>query len=203
MRDYRAYAQANSGVDRSWENPGFNQGDDHPVVAVSWEDAKAFCKWLTRKEREMGLIASNQFYRLPQDWEWSVAVGLEEPKGGTPQDKDEKTKRVYPWGTQWPPPRGAGNYAGSLNVDNFDCTPPVGSFGANRYGLYDLGGNVWEWCEDSYDGRSRGRVLRGASWISYGPRYLLSSFRRNVAPDLRDHYILGFRCVLVGESAAR
>ncbi len=197
VADYAAYAAARSGVDGSWKNPGSTQTDQHPVVKVSWQDAQAFCAWLTEKERGEGKLGTNQSYRLPADWEWSVAVGLTESRNGTPKDKDGKTPGVYPWGTQWPPPKGAGNYDSSLSVDSYANTSPVGSFTANSFGLYDLGGNVWEWCEDWYDGAQASRVLRGGSWISRNPANLLSSFRRGGSPDFRDGS-LGFRCVLVG-----
>ena len=194
VRDYQAYAEANTGVDGEWKNPGFPQDDAHPVVNVSWEDAKAFCAWLSRKE--------GKTYRLPTDAEWSVAVGLVGEKGNTPKEKSMKIKDVYPWGNQWPPPKGAGNYASSLHVDDFDYTSPVGSFSANRHGLYDMGGNVWEWCEDWYDNDQKYRVLRGASWsFNLNPDYLLSSYRDYSTPGLRNYYF-GFRVVLgvVGSS---
>lgn len=120
---------------------------------------------------------------------------------------------MYPWGTQWPPPRGAGNYADETAKwafpnwgviegydDGYATTSPVGSFQANRFGLHDLGGNVWEWCEDFYDGQSGARVLRGASWYSHDPGNLLSSYRVYDPPEYRS-YIFGFRVVLVGASA--
>ena len=196
VQDYEAYAAAAAGVDSSWKSPGFKQGPTHPVVNVSWDDAQAFCRWLTDKERKAGLITAEQSYRLPTDTEWSMAVGLDEPSGGTPQEKDSKVKGVYPWGTQWPPPRGAGNYHESLDVDEFPNTSPVGSFAANRYGLYDMGGNVWQWCEDWYDSEQKSRVLRGASWVNRDPDLLLSSYRRFRTPD--DRYSnVGFRCVMV------
>ena len=195
VKDYAAYAAVGAGVDNSWKSPGFEQGPAHPVVNVNWNDAKAFCAWLTAKERQAGLISENQSYRLPTDAEWSVAVGLAEEEGGTPRDKDGKIKGVYPWGSEWPPPSGAGNYGSSLNVDNYERTSPVGSFKANRYGLYDLGGNVWQGCED-YDGQSGSRVLRGASWYYGDPDYLLSSSRGYDAPGFR-YGSIGFRCVLV------
>ena len=197
VSDYRAYAQANSGVDQSWKDPVFKQAADHPVVNVSWGDAQAFCAWLTKKERGEGKIKATQRYRLPTDAEWSVAVGLEGEAGGTPEDKDRKIKGVYPWGTQWPPPKGAGNYAPSLGVDDYKYTSPVGSFNPNKHGLYDMGGNVWQWCEDWFDGDQKFRVLRGAAWINLYPDYLLSSFRLISVPDFRINFI-GFRCVLVG-----
>ena len=106
VQDYQAFASA-KGLD--WEKPSFEQGPTEPAVNVSWEDAKAFCAWLTEKERGEGRLTAGQSYRLPMDWEWSVAVGLNEPRAGTPKEKDGQIKDVYPWGAQWPPPRGAGN----------------------------------------------------------------------------------------------
>ena len=89
VKDYAAYAAANAGVDGSWKNfgRGFKQADTHPVVNVSWEDANAFCEWLTKKELAEGKIKEGQKYRLPTDAEWSVAVGLGQEKGNTPKEK--------------------------------------------------------------------------------------------------------------------
>ena len=197
VSDYGAYAKANSGIDQRWKEPGFEQTADHPVVKLSWDDAQAFCAWLTKKERGEGKIKATQRYRLPTDAEWSVAVGLEGEAGGTPKDKNMKIKGVFPWGTQWPPPKGAGNYNKSFGVDDYDYTSPVGSFAPNKYGLYDMGGNVWQRCEDWCDGEQKFRVLRGASWYYGDPVILLSSYRYRFYPERRNYYI-GFRCVLVG-----
>jgi hypothetical protein len=163
VQDYDAFVKATK---RPWPKPSFEQGPTHPAVNVSWDDAKAFCCWLTEKERAEEKLASQQEYRLPKEAEWSVAVGLGQEPGKTPQERDGKIKGQYPWGSQWPPPRGVGNCAPSLKADDFDYTSPMGRFAANRYGLYDLSGNVWEWCEDYYDGKSGGRVLRGESWFT-------------------------------------
>ena len=194
----------------SWKSPGFPQGPTHPVCGVSWEDAKAFCDWLTKKEQVEGRIGRLQSYRLPTDAEWSAAVGLTSESGNSPKDKDSQLKDVYPWGTQWPPPPGAGNYAGEESRrgapanwtvingynDGFARTAPVGSFAANRYGLFDIAGNVWQWCEDLYAPGSPWRVMRGASWHDADPGDLLSSYRYYDQPGYRyDRY--GFRCVLV------
>jgi formylglycine-generating enzyme required for sulfatase activity len=200
----------------TWQNPGFAQGPAHPVCGVNWNDAQAFCQWLTAKERAEGKISANRSYHLPADWEWSVAAGLNEPRAGTPKDKDETT-RVYPWGTSWPPPNRAGNYAGDDTVDEnwpkdwkvikgrqdgFARTSPVGSFAPNQFGLYDLGGNVWQWVEDDYDGIRGNRTLRGGSWADLLPRFLLSSFRLDFPAAERFDYTTGFRVVLA-EDAAR
>jgi formylglycine-generating enzyme required for sulfatase activity len=186
---------------------------------VSWNDAEAFCRWLTDKERGEAMLGPRQGYRLPQDWEWSVAVGLNEPRGGTPKDKAEwsiaQNPGVYPWGRQWPPPRGAGNYADAaaekafseLTVierydDGYATTSPVGSFAANRYGIYDLGGNVWEWCEDRFDSDETSRVVRGASWLTGDPVSLSSAYCGRFEPGVRDG-VIGFRCVLELGGVAR
>jgi formylglycine-generating enzyme required for sulfatase activity len=203
VKDYAVYAAANAEVDGSWKDfgfAGFKQEDTHPVVNVSWEDANAFCAWLTKKELAAGKIKAGQKYRLPTDAEWSVAVGLGQEKGNTPEEKQSGIKGVYPWGKEWPPPAGAGNYHQGMKVDNFDPTAPVGSFSANKDGLHDMGGNVWEWCEDWYDPAAKAyRVLRGASWFYGFPVYLLSSYRYGITPGSRFLYV-GFRCVLVGGS---
>ena len=201
MKDYAAYAAANAGVDESWKGFGFvfKQADTHPVVEVSWNDAQAFCEWLTKKEMAEGKIKVGQKYRLPTDAEWSVAVGLGQEKGNSPKEKSQGIKDVYPWGKEWPPPKAAGNYSKSLKVDNFEYTSPVGSFASNKDGLHDMGGNVWEWCEDKYSPTISYRVLRGASWIGGDPVSLLSSYRSIRRPVGR-YRSAGFRCVLVGGS---
>lgn len=191
-----------------WYNPGFKQNNNHPVVCVSWQDANEFCKWLTKTEQEYGLINSNQFYRLPTDREWSIAVGLQETIEGSPRDKEKKIKGHFPWGENGTPIN-AGNYAGTEQLgynwpknwqtlngrDGFPRTAPVGSFPANQFGLYDLGGNVWEWCDDWYDNSYKYRVLRGASWSESETDELLSSNRKFKEPGDRYDNI-GFRCVL-------
>jgi len=199
--------------DASWEHPGFEQDPTHPVVGISWNEAKAFCQWLTAKERREGMLGLDQSYRLPTDAEWTTAAG------------DGK----YPWGDAWPPPKGAGNYADEAFIsslvgvmwphlpgnDGYARTSPVGSFRANAFGLYDMGGNVWQWCEDLYEvsknsdgtrriipeasddgGGTQCRALRGASWANGMPAALLSSFHNTRDPDGRMDDD-GFRLVVV------
>ncbi|MBI3272185.1 MAG: SUMF1/EgtB/PvdO family nonheme iron enzyme [Planctomycetes bacterium] len=161
-------------------------GDDQPVVKVSWDYAFAFCEWTRPK------------LRLPTEAEWEFAA-----RGGE--------SRAFPWGNQWPPPSGAGNYADAalkrlfpdLPViegydDGYAGTSPVGKFVANPFGLYDLGGNVWEWCADWYGkysladvsdpaGPESGtrRVLRGGSFM-WGDRRTLQCANRGRQPaDMR------------------
>jgi hypothetical protein len=216
VKDYAAYANAVSGVDGSWKDPESGGKKvtprvDCPVVRVSWEDAKRYAKWLTEKEREEGRIPEGAEYRLPTDEEWSWAVGIGDREGGErPKEKDGKLKDVYPWGTAWPPPNGAGNYSDATAKeafsgfgviegyqDGYASTSPVGSFRSNGQGLHDLWGNVWEWCEDYYDGVSGARVLRGGSWLSDSRDSMLSSCRYGDSPDFRND-CFGFRLVLVG-----
>jgi formylglycine-generating enzyme required for sulfatase activity len=86
-------------------------------------------------------------------------------------------------------------------VDNFPKTSPVGSFSANSVGLYDLGGNAYELCEDWYDSGQTFRVLRGGACDSTEPNHLWSSNRNYLTPDLRYIGHVGFRVVLVSVSS--
>jgi formylglycine-generating enzyme required for sulfatase activity/tRNA A-37 threonylcarbamoyl transferase component Bud32 len=168
---------------------------EHPVASVSWNDANGFCEWLTKKEIAEGKLAKGMKYRLPTDEEWSRAVGLAFESGATPSAKSGKNSVDFPWGTGFPPAGKVGNYADEAfhakfpnkkageeddsdvekdpkaknwivgYTDGFATSAPVGSFPANEWGIHDLGGNVWEWCEDWYDASQKERVLRGASWL--------------------------------------
>ncbi|KAF0181156.1 MAG: hypothetical protein FD161_462 [Limisphaerales bacterium] len=192
VQDYEGFARE---TDQKWPRPKFKQEPAHPAVNVSWDDARRFCLWLTDRERRAGALGERDEYRLPTDLEWSAAVDLGKEAGATPAERDGKIRDVYPWGREWPPPKNTGNYDEELRRDVFDYTSPAGSFPANRHGLYDLGGNVWEWCSDSYDGQQNYRVLRGASWHSAKPHTLLSAARLFNSPGHRVD-IVGFRCVL-------
>jgi hypothetical protein len=212
VKDYQAFCD---GTGRSWEKPDFSQTADHPAVKVNWEDAKAFCEWLSRKEGKM--------YRLPTDHEWSCAVGLgdREDVAATPESKNGQIADVFPWGKQWPPPNDAGNYFGEeskkpaalaeLKAAGYDpsdftviegfndgnvFTTAVGSFRPNGLGIHDLGGNVWEWCQDEYEPGSALRVLRGGSWFEIGRDYMLSSSRYSFDPAAHRYEYIGFRAVV-------
>jgi formylglycine-generating enzyme required for sulfatase activity len=179
---------------------------------VSWLDAQRFCRWLTERERASGDISPRQRYRLPTDHEWSCAVGIGhlEKEQARPETKSNRV-RGFPWGLTWPPPTGAGNYAGEeakvhrsgAYISGFSDTQAKGAGRAgtslpNALGLQDMGGNLWEWCEDLYRSGKDWRVLRGGAWTSYRPETMASSHRAH-APESYKSDSLGFRCVLVSE----
>ncbi len=211
MKDFKAYTQATGyqqmglmiwygkeGWKRgnyTWDKMPFPQTELHPVSGVEWQEAVDFCEWLTQKERAEGKLKVSQEYRLPTDAEWTEAAGNER----------------FPWGTQWPPPLGAGNFGGeevlqdgnwfeSKDVivgyhDPYPRSSPVGSFTPTSNGIYDLAGNNWEWCEDWYDDSHHEKIMRGASWHSANPLNFECRFRSHNFP--RDHVENnGFRCVL-------
>lgn len=205
VQDFEAFAKATGFKPGAWRQPGFKQGPDHPVVNVSWNDAMAFCDWLTRKEKNDGLLAKDQFYRLPMDMEWSQAVGLPEETGRTPEARDMDVPDLYPWGAQWPPTPGAGNYTGEETDsdvaiknynDGFPWTSPVGSFNPNALGLYDMGGNVCQWCMDWYNSEQKTKVLRGGSWYNGALKMSLLSSARIYAAPMSVMDTNGFRVVL-------
>ena len=187
----------------SWRNPSFDQRGDHPVVQVSWNDAKAFCDWLSKK--------TGKTVSLPTEAQWEYAC-----RAGT--------KTAYPWGDD--PDGGKGwancgdqrlkkklpNAAAAWMFfgwdDGFVFTSPVGSYKANAFGLYDMNGNAWQWCQDRYGDYEKGaatdptgaatgasRVLRGGSWLDL-PRFCRAAYRNRHSPGYRHTYRLGFRVVL-------
>jgi formylglycine-generating enzyme required for sulfatase activity len=215
VQDYAAFAQGRATNDVRWRTPGFAQTPAHPVVNVNWADCGAFCKWLTETERVGVLLDTNQSYRLPTDLEWSLAAGLSGEKGKTPKERSGKVRKLYSWGSAWPPPPGAGNYLGKEirasasrkdwpvienYRDGFAQTAPVGSFAPNAAGLYDLGGNVWEWCQDLAAPGEPDRVLRGGAWDTTDPNQMLLSYRYDLGPGYRLPNV-GFRCVLVSDGS--
>jgi formylglycine-generating enzyme required for sulfatase activity/pimeloyl-ACP methyl ester carboxylesterase len=158
----------------TWRNPGFDQTDDHPAVNVSWNDSVAFCNWLNQAE--------GWTYRLPTEAEWEYACRARTTTRYFSGDDPETLASV-------------GNVAdgtlaaklpnwaqGIAAQDGYVFTAPVGRFRPNAFGLYDMHGNVWEWCQDVYDAeyyrrssvedptgssdlsQAAERVLRGGSW---------------------------------------
>ncbi len=174
----------------NWRNVGFTQGDDHPVVCVSWNDAQAYIQWINR--------ISGKSYRLPSEAEREYAA-----RGGT--------QTAFWWGdsitTSQANYNGNHSYNGSPKGQSRQATVPVNGFSANPFGLYNVHGNVWEWVEDCWhenyagaptdgsawttDCSGKYRVLRGGSW-NYNPVILRSAFRDRGNPVNRyDNH--GFR----------
>ncbi len=159
-----------------------------PVMRVSWEDAKAYCHWLNC---ELGLVGRRDAYRLPSEaeWEYACRAGTTSPFhfGATVSTAQANFD-------------GAATYGACVASEPRKQTTPVGSFPPNDFGLYDMHGNVWEWCEDPWhddylgapaDGsvwRTGGddslRVLRGGSWGN-GPHFLRCAYRSANLPTGR------------------
>jgi formylglycine-generating enzyme required for sulfatase activity len=196
----------------SWLNPAdMKPAPDHPVRLVTWDDANDFCVWLTERERAAGWLREGETYRLPTDLEWSWAIGLTNETGSTPVERhsDGSQTNVFYWGTNWPPPDGAGNFSDENSVmfqhiagylDPFPGIAPVGSFPAERHGLFDLAGNVAEWCGDELVERAKGgspvRVSRGAAYENSGQSAFRITRRMMTRAEIPSSAI-GFRVVRV------
>jgi len=213
VREFRAFVEA---TEREWPQPDLETTPEHPAVNVTWEDARDFCVWLTDLERERGLLTRSQEYRLPTDAEWSGAAGLAEDPGATPAERSASGQIIYTWGSAWPPPAGAGNFAGEEAQvdpsepgshiagyrDAFPRLAPAAQFTPNQFGLYDLAGNALEWCEDWFSAAERGRVMRGGSWLNGDPQSLALNHRAEIPPRA-GFDVTGFRCVLAPVRDAR
>ena len=181
----------------NWKKVGYSQNDTHPAACISWNDAKAFADWLSRK--------TGRRVQLPTEaqWEYAARGGTDGMRFWGSDDSDacryaNAADKGNGWKTNFP------------CDDGYEFTAPVGNYRPNPFGLYDMLGNVWEWCADwhgdDYYSRSpkddprgpssgRYRVLRGGAWLSV-PRSVRAADRGWGTPDNRgtDH---GFRLVAV------
>lgn len=147
----------------------YSPTDKHPMILINWHDATAYAKWAGK--------------RLPTEAEWEYAA-----RGGL-------VGKRFPWGNDVNFSRDYANYDGTFGKDTWDkTTAPVGSFNPNGFGLYDMTGNVWEWCQDWYSSDHVSRVFRGGSWGN-NTNLLRVTDRINVAATTRSKYG-GFRCML-------
>jgi formylglycine-generating enzyme required for sulfatase activity len=178
---------------RSWRNPGFVQEGSHPVVCVSWDDAKAYVDWLAKKTGEP--------YRLLSEAEWEYAARGRTSPGLYPRfwfggdekafcqngnGADQKAREIAGW-------RQTGWDTLPCN-DGYAHTAPTGHYSQNAFGLYDMAGNAWQWTADCISftfttETCRGRVARGGSW-SYNPKYLRAAARVGFSDVYED---IGFR----------
>ncbi len=214
-RDYLEYAKATN-ARRPGNVEGDGRGGTHPIVGIDREEARAFCAWLTERERNAGLIGPKDRYRLPTDEEWSRAVGLPLERGATPAERNGRIRGIYPWGFDWPPPPNVENLADAstdrkVRLDSFipgyeDRFPqlgPVGAFSPNERGIIALGGNASEWVDTDYEagGKTATKTkkvlgtIRGGNCQTSDPDQLLSSVRTPAPIDTR-RATLGFRIVL-------
>ena len=193
----------------SWRHPGFTQGDDHPVVNITWHDAHALAAWLSDTE--------GQRYRLPTEAEWEYACRAGKrtryPHGDDPAQLTRYAnvfdQAAAPHWPRWQAHAAPGH-------DGHAFTAPVGSYAPNAFGLYDMVGNVWEWVSDWHaadayaqaprhdpQGPAKGevRVRRGGSWHTW-PFYARCAYRNWNAPSTR-YTLVGLRLVReIAEQAA-
>jgi formylglycine-generating enzyme required for sulfatase activity len=171
----------------AWPRPAWEQTDEHPVVNVSSNDAQAFCTWLSQKERKR--------YRLPTEAEWEYCCRAGQAGTRYYFGSKDSDLVLHAW----------------YKANSKASTHLVGQLKANSWGLYDMHGNAWQWCQDSYGidyyrssprqnptGPDSGgtRVLRGGAW-DCEPVHCGAAFRRPNDAGLRS-YNFGFRVVLEG-----
>jgi len=197
------------GSNPSYFTPANGYSDDltRPVETVSWYDATNYCGLRTQQERAGGLIPTNYVYRLPTESEWEYA------------DRAGTTTAFYLGSGLH---SGQGNFDGQYEYDasvgtinnpsgiNLGQTTAVGSYAANGWGLYDMIGNVYEWCQDWYGAYPAGsvtdpqgaptgsnRMFRGGSWVYPGAWDCRSASRNEGDPGSLDRVsYIGFRALL-------
>jgi formylglycine-generating enzyme len=197
-RQYRKYKSGHDS--KSYKGVNLN-GDDQPVVEVSWEDAKAFIQWLNTR--------TGQRFALPTEAQWEYAA-----RGGTQSFRfwgdraDDACRYANVYDTTG---KAKFNFSWSHHNcnDGYAGTAPVGRFQPNAYGLHDMLGNVWEWCEDVFDEKAyskqtrnnpvvtsggTARVYRGGSWFNI-PWLVRAAYRDWNTPISR-YFSLGFRLAL-------
>ena len=181
------------------QNPSKWKGPRNSVEMVSWTEATDFCRKLTVELRKLKLLGDDEVIRLPSEAEWEYACRAGSATQYSFGDKADELKD-HAW------------FKGNSKGED----PPVGKKKPNAWGLYDMHGYVWEWCQDAWhpnyegapaDGSARDskdareRVARGGSWAD-SAEHCRSAFRAHWPPDYRSDAV-GFRCVRVAEKKDR
>jgi formylglycine-generating enzyme required for sulfatase activity len=171
---------------------GFSDADltHFPVEQVSWDDVQEFLQRLNEKEKKSGFL-----YRLPTEAEWEYSC-----RGGVTSQQDCAFDFYFAQPTNDLSSDQAnfhGNYptSSARKSHYLERTTKVGSYKPNRLGIYDMHGNIWEWCEDHFEPGGSTRVIRGGGWINDGST-CRASFRRNCLPGIRANFV-GVRLVLL------
>jgi len=184
------------------KNPSYFKGVDLPVERVTWNNAVKFCEWLTAQERAAGRLPEGYEYTLPTEAQWEYAC-----RAGTTTAFNNGTNIPTMLQREDKPCPNL-DEVGWYRFNSDETTHPVGQKQPNAWGLYDMHGNVYEWCLDSYeknypttpvtdpkgDDEGSNRVIRGGSWIYYADG-CRSAFRYDCGPDHR-YYGIGFRVAL-------
>lgn len=166
----------------NWRNPGFEQFDSSPVVAITRRDAQAFCEWLSQK--------NGKKYRLPTqaEWEYCCRAGSDSWSWyGDDPDKAPLYENIF--SVKFPD-------SPYQYVDPYEFTSPVKSFKPNRWNLYDMGGNVSEFCLDDELRDEYGPVTRGESWRYWSCR---GSYAKEVLDYDESRPYVGFRVLMEAE----
>ena len=201
---------------RNWRNPGYEVGPDHPVACVTWNDAAKFCEWLSAK--------TGRHFRLPTEAEREYTCragtatryfwGDDDKNGGNGFcNVSDQTLKDY---IKKNPPVPGLNSDGRVSwSDGYVFAAPVGCFRPNAWGLFDMSGNLWEWCSDWFEkdyqnaqrvdpqgpGAGSGRVIRGGCFDET-PRAFRSAKRLGFAPENAD-FGVGFRVCCDGDTSAQ
>lgn len=221
--DYSAFlvADPSNPAAKGYHNEfGYWGWEDYPV-SINWDGAKSFCEWLSRKEGKKYRLPTDE------EWSHAAGIGAKENfrSGVFPADQVQKAASGYPWNGGWPP-QNAGNFGDVCREVEFAATgrsgvngddrlkssgdpdilaiddgyreaAPVMSYPPNKLGIYDLAGNVSEWCEDWYDASRSGRVVRGSNFEDDQKQALLSSYRVSRATSTEyNNSPIGFRIVM-------
>ncbi len=177
---------------KTWRNPGFDQPGHHPVVCVSWNDAKEYLRWFSHK--------AGRIYRLPTEAEWEYAARAGTTSARFWGEEPSQACRFANVADQSKSPSGWTFGQKHECNDGHYFTAPVASYSPNKFGLYDVLGNAWEWTEDCWNASYAGapgdgsawlsgdcsrRVFRGGGWVDFFPHYVRSANRGRFGPTFR------------------